>query len=75
MLPGLNYAAVHSQGDGEGWIGLFDNFLGGAFSNKAIFGLGIMPYITASIVIQLLTVAVPYFQRLQKRRCFWKKKD
>ncbi len=66
MLPGLNYSAVHDQGDSEGWIGMFDNFLGGAFSNKAIFGLGIMPYITASIVIQLLTVAVPYFQRLQK---------
>lgn len=66
MLPGLNYTAVHGEGDAEGWIGMFDNFLGGAFSNKAIFGLGIMPYITASIVIQLLTVAVPYFQRLQK---------
>jgi preprotein translocase subunit SecY len=66
MLPGLDYSIVHNQGDAEGLAGIFDNFLGGAFSNKAIFGLGIMPYITASIIIQLLTVAVPYFQRLQK---------
>jgi preprotein translocase subunit SecY len=66
MLPGLNYNVVHGGGDVEGLFGLIDNFLGGAFSNKAIFGLGIMPYITASIVIQLLQVAVPYFQRLQK---------
>jgi preprotein translocase subunit SecY len=66
MLPGLDYKLVHGGGDVEGLFGLIDNFLGGAFSNKAIFGLGIMPYITASIVIQLLQVAVPYFQRLQK---------
>lgn len=66
MLPGLNYEMVHGSGEAEGLFGLIDNFLGGAFSNKAIFGLGIMPYITASIVVQLLQVAVPYFQRLQK---------
>jgi len=41
-------------------------FWGGAFSNASIFGLGIMPYISASIILQLLTVAVPYFQKLQK---------
>lgn len=47
-------------------FGLLDTLLGGAFSNASIFGLGIMPYISASIVLQLLTVAVPYFQKLQK---------
>jgi preprotein translocase subunit SecY len=47
-------------------LGLLDMFSGGAFSNASVFALGIMPYISASIVIQLLTIAVPYFQRLQK---------
>jgi preprotein translocase subunit SecY len=47
-------------------LGLLDLFSGGAFSNASIFALGIMPYISASIVIQLMTLAVPYFQRLQK---------
>jgi preprotein translocase subunit SecY len=50
----------------EGVLGLLDMFSGGAFSNASIFALGIMPYISASIVIQLLTIAVPYFQRLQR---------
>jgi preprotein translocase subunit SecY len=49
-----------------GVMGLLDMFSGGAFSNASVFGLGIMPYISASIVIQLLGIAVPYFQRLQK---------
>ena len=47
-------------------MGLLDLFSGGAFSNASIFALGVMPYISASIVIQLMTLAVPYFQRLQK---------
>ncbi|MEX2190922.1 MAG: preprotein translocase subunit SecY [Bacteroidota bacterium] len=47
-------------------FGLYDLFVGGAFSNAAIFALGIMPYISASIVIQLLGAVVPYFQKLQK---------
>lgn len=50
----------------DGLLGLLNMFSGGAFSNASIFALGIMPYISASIVIQLLGVAVPYFQRLQK---------
>jgi preprotein translocase subunit SecY len=50
----------------EGILGLLNMFSGGAFSNASIFALGIMPYISASIVIQLMSVAVPYFQRLQK---------
>ncbi len=65
LLPGVNPASL-DQGEVTGMMGVIDSFLGGAFSNKAIFGLGIMPYISASIVLQLLTVAVPYFQKLQK---------
>ena len=64
VLPGVNPDLL-DQSSG-GLFGLMDAFLGGAFSRAAIFGLGIMPYISASIVIQLLTVAVPYFQKLQK---------
>lgn len=63
VLPGIDPSRL---GEAEGIFGLLDTFLGGAFSNAAIFGLGIMPYISASIVLQLLTVAVPYFQKLQK---------
>lgn len=64
VLPGVNAKMLNSA---EGSIfGLLDTLLGGAFSKASIFGLGIMPYITASIVLQLLTVALPYFQRLQK---------
>jgi preprotein translocase subunit SecY len=54
------------QSNSEGIFGLLDTLLGGAFSNASIFALGIMPYISASIVLQLLTIAVPYFQKLQK---------
>lgn len=50
----------------SGVLGLLDMFSGGAFSNASVFALGIMPYISASIVVQLLGIAVPYFQRLQK---------
>ena len=64
VLPGVDPNLLGEAGGGM--LGLLDNFLGGAFSRASIFGLGIMPYISASIVIQLLTVAVPYFQKLQK---------
>jgi preprotein translocase subunit SecY len=64
VLPGVDGARF--QGNSEGIFGLLDTLLGGAFSNASIFGLSIMPYISASIVLQLLTVAVPYFQKLQK---------
>jgi preprotein translocase subunit SecY len=47
-------------------FGLYDLFVGGAFSNAAIFALGIMPYISASIIIQLMGAVVPYFQKLQR---------
>ncbi|MBP7506479.1 MAG: preprotein translocase subunit SecY [Prolixibacteraceae bacterium] len=68
VLPGLDPAqlgALKSQTK-DGLLGLLDMFSGGAFSNASVFALGIMPYISASIVVQLLTIAVPYFQRLQK---------
>ena len=64
VLPGIDPELLE-QNTG-GLFGLLDAFLGGAFNRASIFALGIMPYISASIVIQLLTVAVPYFQKLQK---------
>ena len=67
-LPGIDPAQLgqlKSQ-TSDGLLGLLDMFSGGAFANASIFALGIMPYISASIVIQLLGMAVPYFQRLQK---------
>lgn len=64
VLPGVDASKLGSAP--EGIFGLIDTFLGGAFSNASIFGLGIMPYISASIVLQLLTVGVPYFQKMQK---------
>ncbi len=64
VLPGIDASKL--TGEATGIFGLLDTFLGGSFSRASIFGLGIMPYISASIVIQLLTVAVPYFQKLQK---------
>lgn len=64
VLPGVDPTKL--KDGAEGIFGLLDTLLGGAFSNASIFGLGIMPYISASIVLQLLTVAVPYFQKLQK---------
>ena len=68
VLPGINPAkleTLQSQTKG-GLMSLLDMFSGGAFSNASIFALGIMPYISASIVMQLLAVAVPYFQKLQR---------
>ena len=68
VLPGINPGSLsnlHSQTEG-GLMSLLDMFSGGAFSNASIFALGIMPYISASIVMQLLAVAVPYFQKMQR---------
>jgi preprotein translocase subunit SecY len=68
VLPGVDpqqLAALKNQTEG-GVLGLLDMFSGGAFSHASIFALGIMPYISASIVIQLLSIAVPYFQKMQK---------
>ena len=68
VLPGINpakLADLQAQTAG-GLMSLLDMFSGGAFSNASIFALGIMPYITASILMQLLAVAVPYFQKMQR---------
>jgi len=68
VLPGIDPSQLAALKDqtSTGVLGLLDMFSGGAFSNASIFALGIMPYISASIVIQLLGMAVPYFQRLQR---------
>ena len=66
ILPGVNHAALDSHKAKEGLVGLLNMFAGGAFSNDSIFGLGVMPYISASIVMQLLGIAVPYFAKMQK---------
>ena len=68
VLPGIDpnkLAQLQSETSG-GLMSLLDMFSGGAFSNASIFALGIMPYISASIVMQLLAVAVPYFQKMQR---------
>ncbi|MEM1405583.1 MAG: preprotein translocase subunit SecY [Bacteroidota bacterium] len=65
VIPGIDAEALGNAAQG-GIFDLLNTFLGGSFSRASIFALGIMPYISASIVIQLLTVAVPYFQKLQK---------
>ena len=64
VLPGVDSSKLNI--DTAGLLGLLDTFLGGAFSKASIFALGIMPYISASIAIQLLTMALPYFQKMQK---------
>jgi preprotein translocase subunit SecY len=67
VLPGIDPVILEQVGgEAQGIFGLLNTFLGGAFSRASIFALGIMPYISASIVIQLLGMAVPYFQKLQK---------
>ncbi len=70
VLPGVVPAALERAAANRGandLLGLINVFTGGAFDNAAIFALGVMPYITASIIVQLLGFAVPYFQRLQTR--------
>lgn len=68
VLPGVNpeFLTALEQQTSDGLLSLLDMFSGGAFSNASILGLGIMPYISASIVVQLLGMVVPYFQKLQK---------
>lgn len=66
-IPGVDAAQlVTNTGNPTGLLGLFDMFVGGAFSRAGVFALGIMPYITASIIIQLMGAVVPYFQKLQR---------
>jgi preprotein translocase subunit SecY len=64
-LPGVDATKLTQTGEG-GLFGLLNIFSGGALSNASVFALGIMPYISASIAIQLLTIALPYFQKMQK---------
>ena len=68
VLPGIDASqlAALQQKSSEGLVGLLNMFSGGAFGNASIFALGVMPYISASIVIQLLGVMFPFFQRLQR---------
>jgi len=65
VLPGVDPASLNTSAK-EGLLGLLNMFAGGAFSRASIFALGVMPYISASIVVQLLGIAVPYFAKLQK---------
>ena len=69
VLPGIDpvqLAALSSRTDGGGLLGILNAFTGGAFANASVFALGIMPYISASIVVQLMGIAIPYLQKLQK---------
>lgn len=66
-LPGIDASQLVDQaGNASSLLGLFDMFVGGAFSRAGVFALGIMPYITAAIIIQLMGAVVPYFQKLQR---------
>ena len=68
VLPGIDgYTLVElsKNADNSGLVGLLNMFSGGAFSSASIFALGVMPYISASIVVQLLGIFVPYFRKLQ----------
>jgi preprotein translocase subunit SecY len=66
VLPGVNAASLNTTQGKEGLVGLLNMFAGGSFSRSSILALGVMPYISASIVVQLLGIAVPYFIKLQK---------
>jgi preprotein translocase subunit SecY len=65
-LPGIDPNKLDLQSAKSGLLGLFDTFAGGSFSNASIFALGIMPYISASIFMQLMTILVPQMQKIQK---------
>ena len=66
VLPGIDPTELKTGESSNGILGLIDAFSGGAFNNASIFALGIMPYISASIFMQLMTVLVPRFQKMQK---------
>jgi preprotein translocase subunit SecY len=67
VIPAVLEANAQESNTPNDLLGLINVFTGGAFNNAAVLALGIMPYITASIIIQLLGFAVPYFQRLQQK--------
>jgi preprotein translocase subunit SecY len=66
VLPGINPKLINTNASGGGILGLIDAFAGGAFSQASILALGIMPYISASIFMQLMTILYPPFQKMQK---------
>ncbi len=66
VLPGIDPNKLNTEAAQKGILGLFDMFAGGSFSNASIFALGIMPYISASIFMQLMTILVPQMQKIQK---------
>ncbi|WP_405572875.1 preprotein translocase subunit SecY [Winogradskyella sp. Asnod2-B02-A] len=76
VLPGINIEALGGlqAGTSTGILGLLNAFTGGAFANASVFALGIMPYISASIVVQLMGIAIPYLQKLQKEGASGQKK-
>lgn len=65
-LPGVIHSQLNTSNGEAGLIGLLNMFAGGSFSRASIFAIGVMPYISASIVVQLLGIAVPYFAKLSK---------
>ncbi|MEP7195761.1 MAG: preprotein translocase subunit SecY [Saprospiraceae bacterium] len=67
VLPGVMPGVLKAAANNNSLFGLINSYTGGAWNKASIFALGIMPYITASIVVQLLGFAVPYFQRLQQK--------
>ena len=76
VLPGIDASQLGNLQDGaaDGIFGLLNAFTGGAFANASVFALGIMPYISASIVVQLMGIAIPYLQKLQKEGASGQKK-
>lgn len=76
VLPGIDASQLGGLSDSTdgGILGLLNAFTGGAFANASVFALGIMPYISASIVVQLMGIAIPYLQKLQKEGASGQKK-
>ncbi|MCD2260529.1 preprotein translocase subunit SecY [Psychroserpens luteolus] len=76
VLPGIDASQLGGLQDGAdgGILGILNMFTGGAFANASVFALGIMPYISASIVVQLMGIAIPYLQKLQKEGASGQKK-
>ena len=76
VLPGVDASQLGGLSDStdSGLLGLLNAFTGGAFANASVFALGIMPYISASIVVQLMGIAIPYLQKLQKEGASGQKK-
>lgn len=73
-IPGIDSSFLKSYFDNSELLGMFDAFSGGAFKNMTLFAMGIVPYINASIIMNLLTVAIPYLEELQKEGAEGRKK-